>query len=74
MIEHWSHSDIHFDRILKPIKQLYVLGLTQKEVANYIEIYALKYNDGFDIRWDLACDILDRVTGFCAPELRLELK
>ena len=74
MIEHWGHSDIHFDRILKPIKQLYVLGLTQKEVTNYIEIYALKYNDGFDIRWDLACDILDRVTGFCAPELRLELK
>lgn len=50
------------------LEKLHSLGLEQNEVANYIQTFALQYRESDENNWDFACDLLDLVTGFCAPK------
>ncbi|MBC2063694.1 hypothetical protein IA938_08525 [Listeria welshimeri] len=50
------------------LKELHSLGLDQNEVANYIGTYALQYREDNEDNWNFARDLLDLITGVCAPQ------
>ncbi|GEM_PF-434376 len=60
-----------FEDIVSLLAQLRDLSLSKKEAADYIEVYAMRYYDCCEGKWDFACDMLDRITGWCAPELHI---
>lgn len=52
------------------LTKLEKMGLSQVQVGDYFDIYALKYYDDEEL-WNFTCDLLDRIRGFCASQLRI---
>ena len=59
------------EEAIPPLAALRDLGVGQNEAADFLLVHALRYRESREENWDLACDLLDRITGWCAPELRL---
>lgn len=59
--------------IIAMLERLRDMGLQQNKAADYILVYALKYQEANEDeeKWDMACDILDRITGYCSLNLRI---
>lgn len=68
LIDNATTVNASISKAVDLLEQLRVMGLQQREVANYIEIYAMKYQDECEEKWDMACDMLDIITGWCSPE------
>lgn len=70
-IDCWSSGQGDFIALVRLLEQLRDKGLPQNKVANYIEIYSIPYVDSDVETWDVACELLDQIVGWCAPDLHI---
>jgi hypothetical protein len=59
ILDNRTACKVAIDDIAKLLEQLRDVGLSQNEAENYIRVYAMRYRDTDEERWDIACDILD---------------
>jgi|GEM_PF-5045882 len=46
------------NQVIELLKTFRDMGIDQETVGNYIEVFALKYNDSDEEKWYIACDIM----------------
>lgn len=68
VIDGWTAFKGEFNDLVQALDQLRDMGFHQNEIANYIEIYSLKYIDSNEEKYSIACNILDQIVGFCSPD------
>lgn len=70
-IDCWSPGQGDFNALVKLLEQLRDKGLPQNKVVNYIEISSILYMDSCGEKWDVTCELLDRIVGWCDPILHI---
>lgn len=64
-----SYTSHDFIKAREILHQIRIAGVDQSAFEKYLGTYALQFREDSDERrWNFACDLLDLITGFCAPQ------